>query len=109
MHHVRVTQAAPAQLPRGEFTGEGGGDRLDDGGGRVPGQVRVGPGLRIAGQVLGRGGSGSSADHDNVLLSVEVVALRNGRLSCRYEWGVTLDPETSVKITRYRPRVPPPE
>lgn len=47
-------QAAPAQLARGEFSGEFGGDRLDDNGGRVSGQVRVGPGLRVVGQVPGR-------------------------------------------------------
>lgn len=44
-----------------------------------------------------------------MLLSVDVVALGNGRLSCRYEWGVTLDPRTSAIITGYRPQKVPPE
>lgn len=41
------------------------------------------------------------------ILSVEVDQLWNGCLSSRYAWTVVLDPETSAKITRYRPRNPP--
>lgn len=40
---------------------------------------------------------------------MDVVALRNGRLSCRYGWGVTLDAETSATISGYRPQQAPPE
>ncbi len=41
------------------------------------------------------------------ILSVEVDQLWNGCLSSRYAWTVVLDPETSAKITRYRPRKAP--
>lgn len=44
-----------------------------------------------------------------MLLSVDVVAHSNGRLSCRYGWSVTLDPRTSALITGYRPQKAPPE
>lgn len=63
-----------------------GGDRLDDGGSRMAGQVRVGPVLRVISQLPGRAGTPASSDHDKALLSVDVVALHNGRLFCRYGW-----------------------
>ncbi|MEV1173503.1 hypothetical protein [Nonomuraea sp. NPDC049784] len=40
---------------------------------------------------------------------MNVVALCNGRLSCHYEWDVTLDAETSAMIIGYRPQKAPPE
>lgn len=40
---------------------------------------------------------------------MDVVALSNDRLFCRYGWGVTLDAETSAIITGYRPQKAPPE
>ncbi|WP_432746597.1 hypothetical protein H7827_18425 [Streptomyces sp. JH002] len=48
-----------------------------------------------------------SADHVRTVLTVEVILSRNGCLSSRYGWTVVLNPVTSVKITRYRPRKAP--
>jgi hypothetical protein len=42
------------------------------------------------------------------VLTVDVGLSWNGCLSSRYGWTVVLDPETSAKITRYRPRNAPP-
>ncbi|MGP3967385.1 hypothetical protein [Streptomyces sp. 6N223] len=49
-----------------------------------------------------------SADHMRCVLSVEVDLSWDGCLSSRYGWIVILDPDTSAKITRYRPRNAPP-
>ncbi|MEV5892859.1 transposase [Nonomuraea fuscirosea] len=89
-------QPAETQPPLGHHRLQSRGDGLDDGG-RMTGQIRVGPVLRVIGQLPGRAGSPASSDHDKRLLSVDVVALRNGRLFCRYEWGVTLDAEMSCR------------
>ncbi len=49
-----------------------------------------------------------SSDHHKVLLSVNVTRDCNGCLSSHYGWSVTFDPDTSAKITSYRPRSAPP-
>ncbi|MFC7830747.1 hypothetical protein [Streptomyces sp. NPDC057375] len=76
-------------------------------GGRVDARL-FGPGFRIVGQLPGGACAGASADHARAILSVAVEQLWNGCLSSRYAWTVVLDPVTSAKITRYRPKSVPP-
>nr|WP_235828298.1 hypothetical protein [Actinomadura rubteroloni] len=66
------------------------------------GQVRLGPLIRVAGQIP-RGPKGPSSRHRDVLLSVQVDRSADGCLTSHYKWSATLDPETSEKIDGYRP------
>ena len=94
---------AQAPPPPGQGSGQGGGDlphRLHPGLGVGP----VGPGFRILGTLPGGAHAGSTTDHLHTILSVELGQSPDGCLSSRYSWSVVLDPLTSAKILRYRPR-----
>lgn len=97
-------QAQPEAI---EGLGEGSGDLADRFGGRI-GDDLLGPGFRVLGELPGGACAGASANHARTTLSVVVDQLWNGCLSSRYAWTVVLDPDTSAKITRYRPREAPP-
>jgi len=101
-----VRHRPQAQAPLAQGFGESMGDLPDRFGSGV-GTGLLGPGFRIAGELPRGECAGASADHVRTILSVEVDQLWNGCLSSRYVWTVVLDPETSAKITRYRPRNPP--
>lgn len=98
---------ALAQAPVVQDQREGACDVADRFGGRVDARL-FGPGFRIVGQLPGGACAGASADHARAILSVAVDQLWNGCLSSRYAWTVVLDPVTSAKITRYRPKSVPP-
>lgn len=98
-----LTQAQPLL---GESFGEAAGD--------LPHRLRpdilgaeTGPGFRIVGQIPRGAHAGASADHARTILSVEVDQSPDGCLTSRYSWIVVLDPDTSAKIARYRPRQAP--
>ncbi|WP_405898268.1 hypothetical protein OG242_12685 [Streptomyces sp. NBC_00727] len=70
--------------------------------------VRVGPGFRIAGKLARRGSPVHATDHCVALLYVKIVADPfTGCLTSRWDWSVTLNPQVSARIRRYRPRLPP--
>ncbi len=101
-----VRHRPQTQPPLAKDIGESAGDVPDGFGGGV-GAGLFGPGFRIAGELPRGECAGASADHARTILSIEVDQLWNGCLSSRYAWTVVLDPVTSEKITRYRPRKAP--
>ncbi|MFC4536567.1 hypothetical protein [Sphaerisporangium dianthi] len=102
-------QRAQAQPLSRDGGGQMAGDVLNGIGGDLAGQLRLGPVLRVLGQLPRRPGTRSPSDHHQTLLSVHVVQRTTAACPAGMGWCMTLDPETSAKITAYRPRQAPPE